>query len=330
MLLKRVYNYIMKSLSPSFLIFLAIAFVIWSFNRLGGEFTGVSEIPISISGRVDSIFFDPGREYQVRCNITSKGFSHLLSYLQGAPASTVIPAAELNLSKHPSQSGYYNVDVKSLENALASRFSGGTFISIADSNIAIAGACYSEKRVEIRANTQINLGGLYMQVGKARLEPETAIIYGQKAVIDTVDYLVTEQIVVNNPYNDIEGRIAISNDELYSIHPQFVDFSIDVEQYAEVNFEASVEVFASEDSVATSSYKLMPAKVKVKCNVTRSLYQDFSWDNIVLYVDLSEKVNGGDGYAGRDRYRVGVLSSIVGVEVVDISPKYITVLKRGV
>lgn len=323
----KIKSFIKTTLTPSFFLFFGIALAIWYLNRLSGEYQTIVEVPFTVTGRADSMFLDGESSYIARCNIVTKGHKQLYYKIMGFP-TIELTTSELTIKPDRDIRQLLHIDAETLSRALASHMkSDDILLGVIDSSIRVEGYKYSEKEVDITADISLNLKGRYMQVGQVALSPSKIVIYGDSSVIDSIKTVYTKPIEINNPNEALNGYIALNSNKDYLFDNEEIAYKVDVEQYSEHSFEAEVEVLSD----ATSSYEIIPSKVKVKCNIARSFFRDFDPNYIYVYVSkgdsISVKQSDGD-YAGNDKYRVNYRHSLNGVEIIDISPRYVTVLKR--
>lgn len=313
------------TLTPTFFIFFGIALAIWYLNRLSNEYQTVVDVPFTITGRVDSMFLDGESSYIARCNIVAKGQKQLYYKLMGFPAIK-LSTSEVTIKPDGAIKQFLHIDTESLERALGSHMKSGDILTgVIDSSIKIEGYRYSEKRVDITADVSLNLKGRYMQIGETALSPSKITIYGDSSVIDTVSTVYTKHIDIDNPNEALNGYVTLRDSRDYLFENIDIAYKLDVEQYSEHSFEAEIEVMSDR----AGNYEIIPSKVKVKCNIAKSFYKDFDPNYIYIYVEKGDstsiKHNGGN-YAGGDKYRVDYRHSLNGVDIIDITPKYVTVL----
>ncbi len=325
----RIYEYLKRGLNPSFLIFLFVSLVIWSLNRLSNDFQGATQLPITIGERKDSLFFDTDKEYAINCITRVNGYQRLINQITGYKPLRV-DAAELTITADTVQSGYYFVDIASLEKAVSLKLKDETLISISDNILKIKGESYSEKRVPIRADISLELDGKYMLLGQPHLVPSQVTIYGSSSHIDTITSVVTEPIVIDNPHSSISAKVNLKSNDLYHLGVSRVAYDIDLEQFVQQQFQAKLSLLNGTNFISSSSYTVIPSTVNIKCNIARSYHNDFTPEDIILYANItpSDTKQPQAGTAGNDIYRVELYTEIEGVEVVDIEPKYVTILKR--
>ena len=119
--LRNIFKYLYgQRLSPSFLVMLALAFLLWFVTKLGYVYT--VEMPVTINLE--------GNQFEVACVVEGNG-RHLMKYRAKRKRNIDLERTELKLSS-PDKLGFQSVDQVSLLAAVARRYSDIRVVSVAN------------------------------------------------------------------------------------------------------------------------------------------------------------------------------------------------------
>lgn len=305
---------------PLFTGCIAIAILLWGINRLSNSYTTEITIPVIINGEGESNKIVEKTTFNVTARIKATGYSTI--YL-----NHIIPNDYFSISiadvdmEYTKDSLFLKLNIPMLESALQKRMSSiGEIVSIRNTQITIGARRYNQKLVPIIANVEMDLGGMLMQVNDIKLNPSSVLVGGESSLIDTLKYVTTEKINLTYKNNEFTGTAKLVLNPYIIYSKSSVSYSMDTERYTEKKEVYKVIVNNKNDK--ESSFITIPNSVTVTLNIPQSNYYNFNKNNITVVVDYNDaEINDNN------KYLVKCISKYPRIKVVNISPKFITILK---
>lgn len=314
---KSIYKYFR---SPQFLVCVIVATTFWSVNRLSGIYTTDINIPIEMRGVSDNDKIEDKSTFNVNAKIKATGYS-IVYFKYLVPKNYFsISIADIDMER-TADSLFFELDISMLENAIQAEMgTRGELLSIQNRLITVGAKRYRQKTVPVIVNASIDLGGVLMQMGDIKINPCSVIIGGTSTIIDTIKSVITKEVHINPQNNNFIGTVKLIQNPYIFYSDNEISYSIDTERFSEKKEKYSVQVIS--ENYKKDSFIVIPSEVAVTLNIPQSNYHDFVKDDLTLYVDYSENKSNGE-----NKYLIKYISMIPRMKVVNIEPKFITVLK---
>lgn len=130
-----------------------------------------------------------------------------------------------------------------------------------------------QKRLPVVSQLQVSPARQYMLKGDIRLVPDSVLVSGPGAILDTLQFVSTE----NREFSEIDQLLKLEIPLLgiqgLGLSHQKVQVEVPVEQYTEAKLKIPIEVLHSPD---TAFLRLFPAQINLQCRVALSDYQKIS------------------------------------------------------
>lgn len=309
---------------PLLLVFIVIAAVMWYLNHLNATFTSDVTVPIKVRGMSGVDRSDSDGTFDVVCQVRGNGYTLMLMNLFPRYAAMELSASDISVSTDESDSAYYNVNLRSLERAISSQIKGVELVGLLNNEVRIRADRYAEKTVDIKPRIRFDRQGQYMQLGPVVLEPSSVVIKGSVRDVAAVDYVETMPVTVGAEKHDYVGIVELRQPVGVEMSVSEVRYNVDIDRFTEYSIVKRVEVRG-----ADGEFVVLPSSVTVRCNVAVSRIDRVRDNEPVAYVDYGGADSKGDtGYIGDDRYIVKIDGLTDGIGEVDISPRYVTVLRE--
>lgn len=309
---------------PLLLLFIAIAAVMWYLNHLNTTFMSDVTVPIKVRGMSGVDKSNSNGTFDVVCQVRGNGYTLMLMSLFPRYAAMELSASDLSVSSDMSDSSYYNVDLRSLERAMSSQIKGVELVGVLNNEVRVRADRYAEKTVVIKPRIRFDRQGQYMQLGPVVLEPSTVVVKGSVKDVAAVDYVETMPVTVGVDRHDYVGIVELREPDGVEMSVSEVSYNVDIDRFTEYSIVKKVEVRGSK-----GDFVVFPSSVTIRCNVAVSRMDRLRNNEPVAYVDYGGgDIKGDDSYIGNDKYIVKIDGLIDGMGEVDISPRYVTVLKE--
>ncbi len=300
----------------------------WYLNRLNATYINEIIVPVRIEGVYASGERFSNEYFNVECRVRGNGYAILLGRLFPRAKSITLSAGDVVITRREGDT-FYNINIGSLERAIASRLKGLELLSVLDNAVRVDAVNYAEKMLPVVPDITLNLRGQYMQVGKTVIEPCSVLMKGDAAVLERLNAVYTQEKSIKSLRNDLVGIIDLVPVESVSSSVKNVRYEIQVEQYTEVRFTKPVEVVdARKNNGEATGFTVIPASVTVIFNVAKNYYNDFKKENVGFFVEYD-----GDSpeVPGREHeYEVKVKGLSPGVQIVSVEPAYVAVFENSV
>jgi len=309
---------------PLLLVFIIIAAVMWYLNHLNATFMNDVTVPIRVRGMSGVDRSDSDGTFNVVCRVRGNGYTLMLMNLFPRYAAMEISASDMSVSSDPSDSAYYNVNLSSLERVIASQIKDVELVGVLNNEVRVRADRYAEKNVEIKSRIRFDRQGQYMQLGPVVLEPSSVVVKGAVRDVAAIDYIETMPVTVGEDRHDYVGMVELRRPAGVEMSVSEVKYNVDIDRFTEYSVVKKVEVRG-----ADGDFVVLPSSVTVKCNVAVSRIDGIRDNGPVVYVDYGgTDPKDDDSYIGNDRYIVKIDGLTDGMGEVDISPRYVTVLRE--
>ncbi|MFV0266118.1 MAG: hypothetical protein ACK5HT_03175, partial [Draconibacterium sp.] len=121
--------------------------------------------------------------------------------------------------------------------------------------------------------------------GDITFVPDSVDVLGPRSILDTLDFIKTEEQHYKNLDQPVQRNVAISNPANLSTTPKRVVMNIPVEEFTEKKIEVPITVANLPDSL---DVKLFPNQAILSFLVGLSKFADISADNFDVVVDYNE------------------------------------------
>lgn len=325
--IKKTFIYIFSKIKdPVILVCFIISSALWLINKLNQVYVDNITIPIVVTGKLANVekdrIADDDKVYFIECKFEGKGF---VLFAISQTKRIVVSPDEIVISQIGGGE-QFEIDVSSLKKALESKFLNVNLLEVVNKRVLLQTTSFVQKKVPLVSRISIVLNGEYMQIGKTYLEPDSVIVYGAAAAVDTVKEIRTANALITNPIEYNSGYVQIPSVDNIEITPEVCSYTIMIERYTEMKYVTEI-VIPSE--FADSNYVAYPSKIDVVFNVAQNIYSQFNPKNISFFVDpksLDLKKDSVE-YVGNNQFLIKHTKLPLGVDVRSITPMVITLLK---
>ena len=310
---------------PALLMFISIAAVMWYLNHLNAIYMNDINVPIKVRGMAGVDKSNPDGSFDVVCQVRANGYTLMLMNLFPGYAALELSAADLTVSIDPTDSSYYSINLRSLERAISSQIKGVELIGVLNNEVRIRSDKYAEKIVPLKPIIKFDQNAQYMQLGPTVLEPSAIVIKGPVKNVEAIDYVETMPVVVGLDKHDYVGIVPLKEPDGVETSVHEVKYNVDIDRFTEYKRIKKVAVRG-----ASGDFIVLPESVTVKYNVAVSRIYKIENEELKAYIDYDRNnIKGDDGYLGNNKFLVKLDGLFNGIGQIDISPRYVTVLKES-
>ena len=173
----------------------------------------------------------------------------------------------------------------------------------------------------VRLQSQVTADSIHV-VAALAITPDSVDVYAPEEVYDTLEYVQTEVLQLQDLTDDYEGKLALATIRGAKCEPAEVKVSIDVDRVTEKTVSVPVE---GVNFPADKQLKAFPSKVNVVFQVGTTMYKQITAQDFKIVVSYEDLLQQTDG-----TIRLHLKSVPDGVSHVRLSPSRIEFLLEDV
>ena len=174
---------------------------------------------------------------------------------------------------------------------------------------------FASKKVPVVINSSIIPKNQYILKGDIEISPDSIVISGPLAIIDTIESIETDYFELNSIYDNTIYEASIEELQHIKISPQIVNLHIDIEEYTEMRFDIPIEITNVPDSVY---FHLFPNSVTVVSKVGFSNYDKIHGSDFKIIVDYYSIFKNEDS-----KLKTKLINSPEGIYEFYYTPEYV-------
>jgi hypothetical protein len=277
----------------SFLVFLLLSAAFWLVNALDKEREMILKVPLSYSGIPEDVIFEDDMPPMVRVRVRDLGKNLWFYHLN--PLSEI----SLVLKQQFLEKGLISVSNTSIQKIISDRLLPTTAIlGIEPESFVGAYVRQHQKKVPVILNTKINTEHQFMLCDQPVFTPDSVIVYGPGAALDTIHSVSTRVLELKQLKESVRSSIELQSIPSLRFSESKVMVEICVVMFTEKSAELTVHIINSPENINLRSF---PATVKATFNIRVNHYNEFDVNDIQVVVDYNEIRNSN---ISRKRLRV--------------------------
>ena len=170
----------------------------------------------------------------------------------------------------------------------------------------------SAKKVPVILRNDISYAQQYTASSSPRLNPDSVVVSGPGALIDSLRSVYTENLVLKNVKAAVNERVRIRKEHLLSTDASEVRVTIPVEKYTEGSLEIPVHVINLRQGY---NIKTFPPKATIRYHVSLSNYNKVNADMFNAIADAS-----GLPDKGRQPLKITLLGTPDFAKIISVEP----------
>lgn len=176
-------------------------------------------------------------------------------------------------------------------------------------------ASQSFKKVPVVPVASIDFKKQYTSAEGVVINPDSLLVYGEDSVLENVNAIFTKPLTRHDVERSIHGNLKLEVPGNVRVQRDFVEYSVDVVRYVEVERTARLDFRNAPSGVECS---ILPSTVKVRFQC-RFPGADRSADEVNFFVDYKEFIHSRSGkcMVRSDDLPDGIIRMSITPEVVD-------------
>lgn len=174
-----------------------------------------------------------------------------------------------------------------LRHRLQDLLPGSTHIQqIAPEEISFSYHNQYSKRVPVRIQSHISTAPQYQLIDSTRITPDSVELFGNTEIIDSIHYVLTEPVIINELYDSIRVTTNLIIPQNTRIHPQEVTIGYYAEQFTEKSFSLPIKVIGKPTG---EKIRLFPQRAEVTVRVCISNFSNIQASDLQLICQYPKK-----------------------------------------
>ncbi len=265
------------------LVCMVISLFFWLLIKLSGRYTAEKSVSLQVELPEDRAF-SQGPPPPVRVEVEGTGWDLLFSYF--GSKDTI----QYNLR----QSGDNRLSTDRLQNDINTHFATEDLRvqHVYDGNLNLTLEETLVRQLPIRLNDSLQFAPGYQLVRPIELTPDSVTLRGPVSEVSRLNRWPTQSLRLQNVKTSQVREVRLQDPPPgLTLEPTTVQADIEVEQLTEKSLFVSLQV---QNAPPNDSLRFFPQRVKVRCIVGLSHYDDVDSTGFTLVADL-EKVRLGEG-----------------------------------
>lgn len=275
--------YFKKNNVKIFLFFLTFTSVLWLFVQFSKKYTQEVEVVVQYTKLPKDRILNEDSDQILKLRLTGNGFS-LINYNWGKPKVKFDIADAV---QYADNQYYFYIDKESSSLKKKLNFKG-RILSVYKDTLKFKLDINLEKKVPVRIVNDIKYTPGYGSGKGLICSPDSVVIRGSEKVVNTINYVSTQNLILEELNADYKAALDINAEELpptISIIPETVDVYIGVSKFTEGSQEIPVTLLNVPEG---EDIKIFPKEVTVVYRVGLDKYKEISARDFKLVADYGK------------------------------------------
>jgi len=270
-----------------FFIFIIISSIMWLLTSLEEIYTTQLKIPIKITGYDQNKFIKSGNIFNLSITINGYGYDIVKYSLKNKLSILQINLNNIKLYplKSRDTNNFYFL-TKDLSLQISAQIDPNLkILNISPDTIFLTFSQLISKHIPIKPNIHITYAKQYINKNPIQIEPNKTLAQGPSYIIDSLSYIPTKKIEINNLSYSIKEKIPLKPPNNVKVIPKYTTLIIEVEQYTEARLTIPIKII---NLPAKYNLLLFPDKINVRFNVGIENYKKIQAKHFTAVVDYKD------------------------------------------
>jgi len=274
-----------------FLFCLLASISFWVLIKLSNEYTLSFRIPVKIANISNGRILTGISDSTIEISLKAQGYKLIVLRYFDHPKPLFI---DISNSKKTGNIDEINTDLQLMP--LVHRYSGSMgFINeirtVRPEQLTIKTNRLHSKTVPVKLSTDITFAPQYLQFEPSLIKPSSVIVYGTRAMVDSVQVAQPQVIKIRNMTESVVSYVHLnSNTQINKpyFNPSTIQVTIPVQKFTEESVEVPIQL---SDQLPGKNIKLFPDKAVVSCIVSMKDYKKLDSRLFTVNAELSKSDN---------------------------------------
>jgi len=272
----------MKSNWVQLLLCLLLSAGIWLIHNLSQTYVSLVSVPVAAESNIEGHAGASTTEATVTAQVRASGFRHArMSGRYHRPIRVSVSPSDFRREGD----NLYSIPVSNLYKYSSQIFGDGVSIeSIVSEAPRFVFPAVAYRKVPVRKVQSLDFEPQYMATRPMTLQPDSVLVYGEPARIESIEYVLTRPIDLWNIRSSVHGSVRLEVPSGVRLSETEVAYSMEVSRYVEVTSEVDVE---TRNVPRGSELVVLPSRASVTFRCVFPMGSDPA-KNARFYVDYSD------------------------------------------
>lgn len=265
----------------TFLFFVLLALIFWLMQIWRQKFDTEINIPVRYVNIPDSIVFENELPTNIEVGIKDDGAAMFNYYFNKGKDSIIVDVREMIKGTQERV-----IQGRNLEQMIRGKLLVSSELnSYSPTRISYAYAVLHQKKLPVIYDGYVSLASGYLLDGDLTLEPDSVLVYGSRAALDTLRYAHTIGDTLKNVTSNRKMLIPIRQYNGIKFIPNSVELNIPVDEFTQKEVELPVICVNLPDNL---NIKFFPSSVKIPFFVGLRRYNDITAEDFKVIVNYND------------------------------------------
>lgn len=265
----------------TFLFFVLLSSIFWIIQVYRQKFETILTIPVKYVSVPDSIIFESDLPTEIKVRIKDDG-SSVFKYMLLKRHDTL----EINVREVLKENTERVVQGVSLEQIIRTKlYSTTELISYTPAHISYVYAVLERKKIPVIYDGYIDLPSGYMLSDEIYLHPDSVMVYGSRAALDTMYFAHTVTDTISNIISDSTMHVPMRKQKGLKYEPNKINLTVRVDQFTSKEVDVPITCVNLPPNM---NIKFIPSTVKIPMLVGLKRYKDIDATCFVVKVDYDD------------------------------------------
>lgn len=264
----------------TFMFFVLLSSIFWTMRVYRQKYESTMSLPIKYTNIPENIAFEQSLPNLITIRIRDDGSNIFKYYLQKRNDSILI-----NISEFINDPQINIIQGRVLESIIRENlFSSSELLSYSPSQINYTHDVLSQKKIPVIYNGHINLSAGCMLARDLELCPDSVIVYGKIATLDTIKYAYTISDTIKDVHESMTVTAYMQYTQGVYYNPSQVEMLIHVDKRVEKEIEVPITCINLPKNM---NIKFLPSKVKIPLSVGQKRFEDVNAEDFTATIDYN-------------------------------------------
>jgi hypothetical protein len=270
-----------------FSFFLLLSVIFWFITALSKNYTTVISYPVRYIKMPEDKVLVSDMPDKLLLTVNTQGYTILRYKLLSRFSPIIFDVNSFRLSSMPgSDPNTVYILTSYAESRIQSQLSPDIeLLDISPDSLIFRFSREINTLVPVRSDYEITFDKQFMQSGPLELDPDSILVSGPGALIDTLTVVRTEQRILKNVNKSVDFTAPVIELSRLEYSHDRVKIWIPVEKFTEASLSIPVTCRNLPDSL---NIKLFPREIRLTCRVGLSRYDNVSTQSFTATVDYLE------------------------------------------
>ena len=268
----------------TFLFFVLLSSIFWMMQVYRQKYESTLTIPVKYVNVPDSIIFENELPLKIYVRIKDDGAAMFKYFFTHRNDSLEVDVRDIVKGTQEKV-----IQGRNFEQLVRGKlFASSELISYSPTRVSYAYAVLHQKKLPVIYDGYISLASGYLIDGELTISPDSVLVYGSRAALDTLHYAHTVNDTLNEVTEDKKMLVAMRQAKGIRFVPNTVELNVSVDKFNSKEVEVPVECINLPENL---TIKFFPSSVKIPFFVGIKRYNDISSHDFQVMVDYNDLKN---------------------------------------